>query len=344
MLQLLLSILFFSLFSAAQIVDETDLIAKPKNKKAQPQTQQQNLIKKNTAAPTKKVITKPAAKTTLSPTKKIQQPAAKPVVKTPPAKVAPAAPSPQQPQPLQQAQPVPAPQPTKVAEPKLKLSPTPEKKDTIPPLSEEDLNSPISVKKNDDTKEPSTFTDNNTSAANLTNDLDRPKYKNRKAWTVDYNTWYEMLIIKDKTASTYSESKSHYFGVGFYYDYTVYEEKYGYAGSLGFIAGNAQAGTINTGEYYERRISWMGYRAGGRLFVRANNRIDIGPALIIQYKNTNWPEETNFKVMSQANPQYFMYLDTRWRVSYPLELIQSFGFHTRQYALVWRLGVNYTFN
>lgn len=328
MLQALLIVIFFSLFSTAQIVvDESDLVAKPKTKKNTPAPAKKPTAK-STAKPTAKVP-QPAAQ------KKIQQPITKPQVKIPPSPTPKPTPAPTQ---------VPTPQPSKVAEPKLKLSPAPEKKETIPPLSEEDLESPISVKKNDDIKDPSISSDTNSSTTNLTNDLDRPKYKNRKAWTVDYNTWYEMLIIKDKTASTYSESKSHYFGVGFYYDYTVYEEKYGYAGSLGFIAGNAQAGTINTGEYYERRISWMGYRAGGRLFVRANNRIDIGPALIIQYKNTNWPEETNFKVMSQANPQYFMYLDTRWRVSYPLELIQSFGFHTRQYALVWRLGVNYTFN
>ncbi|NUM58789.1 MAG: hypothetical protein HUU56_09170 [Bdellovibrionaceae bacterium] len=172
----------------------------------------------------------------------------------------------------------------------------------------------------------------------------KPKFKNRKAFTIDYNTWYEVLKIKDKTNSTYSDSKTHYFGVGFYYDYTVYEEKYGYAISPGIVTGNAQAGTQGSGEYYERRIPWLGYRLGGRLFFRANNRIDIGPAFIAQYKTTKWPEETQYQVMPQVNPQYFIYLDTRWRISYPLELIQSFGVHTRQYALVWRLGINYTLN
>lgn len=333
MLHILLSFLFFSFLTAAQIVDEADLIAKPKNKKIQTQKQPLKSNKNDSAYPAKplnntNLKTVPQKQPLKTPQKQFTKQQIKP----------PAIATPQQP-PLANT-----PQPVKIAEPKLKLSPTTEKKESIPPLSEEDLNTPINTNKTEETKEPSISSENNTSSTNLTNDLDRPKYKNRKAWTVDYNTWYEMLIIKDKTASTYSESKSHYFGVGFYYDYTVYEEKYGYAGSLGFIAGNAQAGTINTGEYYERRISWLGYRAGGRLFVRANNRIDIGPALIIQYKNTNWPEETNYKVMSQANPQYFMYLDTRWRISYPLELIQSFGFHTRQYALVWRLGINYTFN
>lgn len=315
MLRLVLIYFFVALYSSAQIVDESSLVAKPK-----PRTTTKQKATSNPQSPEKKASSVKTS-TTQKPVKTQIQPSASLKTKAAPSQHE----KPSVPPPTQLPTPTQSPKAitTKPAnEQNLKLTPVPNPTEDLPPLTEDD-----DIKSN-----------------TLAIENDRPRFKNRKAWTVDYNTWYEMLIIKNKTSSSYSESKSHYFGVGFYYDYTVYEEKFGYAGSLGFIAGNAQAGTINTGEYYERRISWMGYRAGGRVFVRANNRVDIGPGLIIQYKNTSWPEETNYKVMSQTNPQYFMYIDTRWRVSYPLELIQSFGVHTRQYALVWRLGINYTFN
>ncbi len=242
----------------------------------------------------------------------------------------------------------------------------------IPPLSEEEINSPAIVpptvpsppqqvsnpKKQkirpplkldessgrEEPKNPMDIdpTTNSSSAEQAT--ANKTKFKNRKAVTIDYNTWYETIKILNSSTSAYSDMKSHYFGIGIYYDHTVYEEKFGYAFSLGAISGNAQSGIVNTGEYYERRISWLGYRAGGRFFVRANTRIDIGPSVLVQFKDTKWPEEATFKVMPQINPQYFFFLDTRWRINYPLELVQSFGFHTRQYSMIWRLGFNYTLN
>lgn len=242
----------------------------------------------------------------------------------------------------------------------------------IPPLSEEETNSPVIVpptipsppqqvsnpKKQkirpplkldessgrEEPKNPMdvdpTANSSNTEQATA----NKTKFKNRKAITIDYNTWYETIKILNSSTSAYSDTKSHYFGIGISYDHTVYEEKYGYAFSLGAISGNAQSGIVNTGEYYERRIAWLGYRAGGRFFVRANTRIDIGPSILVQFKDTKWPEEATFKVMPQINPQYFFFLDTRWRISYPLELVQSFGFHTRQYSMIWKLGFNYTLN
>ncbi|MBN8538242.1 MAG: hypothetical protein J0M15_14405 [Deltaproteobacteria bacterium] len=242
----------------------------------------------------------------------------------------------------------------------------------IPPLSEEETNSPVKVpppvssappqslnpKKQkirpplvldessgrEEPKNPMEVAPTANSSNTGHSTVSKSKFKDRKAITIDYNTWYETIKILNSSTSAYSDTKSHYFGVGIYYDHTIYEEKYGYAFSLGAISGNAQSGIVNTGEYYERRISWLGYRVGGRFFVRANTRIDIGPSILVQFKDTKWPEEATFKVMPQINPQYFFFLDTRWRISYPLELVQSFGFHTRQYSMIWRLGFNYTLN
>lgn len=140
------------------------------------------------------------------------------------------------------------------------------------------------------------------------------------------------------------EGTSHYFGISFNYDFTVYRERWGYAFNVGAITGNAQAGTKDSGDYYERRVVWTGFRGGGRLFWRANNRIDLGLGFLAQSKSTKWPEEENFIVMSQANPHYFYYLDTRWRLNYRYELVQSFGTHLRSYALAWMLGLTYTLN
>ncbi len=182
---------------------------------------------------------------------------------------------------------------------------------------------------------------NQTEAINLD---DEPRFKNRHAFTVDYSTWYETMKLKSKASTALTEATSHYFGVAFNYDYTVYREKYGFAVTLGGVTGNAQAGTKDSGDYYERRIVWTGFRGGGRLFFRANNRIDLGLGFLAQSKSTKWPEEDVFSVLPQANPQYFYYLDTRWRLNYRYEIVQAFGTHLRSYALAWLLGITYTLN
>jgi hypothetical protein len=170
------------------------------------------------------------------------------------------------------------------------------------------------------------------------------RFKNRHAFTVDYSTWYETLKIKNKATNALGEGNSHYFGIAFNYDFTVYREKYGYAITVGGVTGNAQSGTKDSGDYYERRIVWTGFRGGGRLFFRANNRVDLGLGFMAQTKSTNWPEEDAYVVVPQANPQYFYYIDTRWRLNYRYEIVQSFGAHLRSYALSWLLGVTYTLN
>jgi hypothetical protein len=170
------------------------------------------------------------------------------------------------------------------------------------------------------------------------------KFKNRHGFTVDYTTWYETMKLTNLATKALVEGTSHYFGVSFNYDFTVYRERWGYALNVGAVTGNAQAGTKDSGDYYERRIVWTGFRGGARLFWRANNRIDLGLGFLAQSKSTKWPEEENYVVVPQANPHYFYYLDTRWRLNYRYELVQSFGTHLRSYALAWMLGLTYTLN
>ncbi len=170
------------------------------------------------------------------------------------------------------------------------------------------------------------------------------KFKNRHGFTVDYTTWYETMKLTNLTTKGLVEGNTHYFGISFNYDYTVYRERWGFAVNVGAATGNAQAGTKDAGDYYERRVVWTGFRGGGRLFWRANNRIDLGLGFLAQSKSTKWPVEENFIVVPQANPHYFYYLDTRWRLNYRYELVQSFGTHLRSYALAWMLGLTYTLN
>ncbi len=186
--------------------------------------------------------------------------------------------------------------------------------------------------------------DRKSRAAYVPTEDDEPRFKNRHAFTLDYTTWYETLRMNARSNKSLIEANTHYFGVAFSYDFTVYREKYGYAVSVGGVTGNAQAGTKDSGEYYERRIVWTGYRGGARLFFRANNRIDLGLGFLAQTKSTKWPEEEAYTVLPQSNPQYFYYLDTRWRLNYRYELVQAFGTHLRSYALAWMLGINYTLN
>lgn len=170
------------------------------------------------------------------------------------------------------------------------------------------------------------------------------RFKNRHGFTVDYTTWYETMKLTHVASRSLVEGTSHYFGVSFNYDFTVYRENWGYALTAGAVTGNAQAGTKDSGDYYERRIVWTGFRGGGRIFWRANNRIDLGLGFLAQSKSTKWPEEENYVVVPQANPHYFYYIDTRWRLNYRYELVQSFGTHLRSYALAWMLGITYTLN
>lgn len=170
------------------------------------------------------------------------------------------------------------------------------------------------------------------------------RYKNRHGLAVDYTTWYETLKLTNVPTKQLVEGTSHYFGISFNYDFTVYRERWGYALTAGAVTGNAQAGTKDAGSYYERRVVWTGFRAGGRLFWRANNRIDLGLGFLAQHKSTKWPDEDNYIVVPQVNPHYFYYLDTRWRLNYRYELVQSFGTHLRSYALAWMLGLTYTLN
>lgn len=286
--------------------------------------------KKQQAPAAKKPAAKPAPRPAAHPA---PQPAQRPTQKPVQRQVAPAK---QQPRPVAK----PAPRPIPAPAPPVVQKPTPAPTPVPAPVQR-----PVAVPQ--PTPAPQPKAETSTADASSSTDLsdDKPtRFKNRHGFTVDYTTWYETLKLTSVATKSLMEGTSHYFGVSFNYDFTVYRERWGYAFNVGAITGNAQAGTKDSGDYYERRIAWTGFRGGGRLFWRANNRIDLGFGFLAQSKSTKWPEEENFIVVPQANPHYFYYLDTRWRLNYRYELVQSFGTHLRSYALAWMLGLTYTLN
>lgn len=313
---------------AQQYID-IDLNAPPPPKKQQPPP-----AKKPAPKPAQKLPAKPAPQPAARPAPRpAQRPIQKPVqrqatpVKQPPRPIAKPAP---RPAPAPVPRPAPAPTPASVVQKPIP-TPAPVQRPVAVPV-------PMPPQ-----PKPETSTANASSSTDLSDDKPT-RFKNRHGFTVDYTTWYETLKLTSVATKSLVEGTSHYFGISFNYDLTVYRERWGYAVNVGAITGNAQAGTKDSGDYYERRVVWTGFRGGGRLFWRANNRIDLGLGFLAQSKSTKWPEEENFIVVPQANPHYFYYLDTRWRLNYRYELVQSFGTHLRSYALAWMLGLTYTLN
>lgn len=324
-------------YSIAQQYIDIDLSAPPPPKK------QQEPAKKPAPKPPQKVAPKPAPRPAAHPVAR-PQPAPRPAPKAVPA-VKPAARPPTVPA-KQQARPTPKPTP-KPAPVVQKPRPAPAPPTPVPAPAP--TQRPIAVPTPTPAPIPAPAPKAESTAAANTSSTDlsgeKPvRFKNRHGLSVDYTTWYETLKFTNVATKGLVEGNSHYFGISFNYDFTVYRENWGYAFNVGAITGNAQAGTKDSGDYYERRIVWTGFRAGGRMFWRANNRIDLGLGFLAQSKSTKWPVEDNYIVMSQANPHYFYYLDTRWRLNYRYELVQSFGTHLRSYALAWMLGLTYTLN
>ncbi|OYZ18982.1 MAG: hypothetical protein B7Y39_12785 [Bdellovibrio sp. 28-41-41] len=319
--------------SIAQQFIDIDLAPPTKPKQPPPKQQPAQL-------PAKKPVQKPVAKPA-APARQVAPPK-RPVTQSAPRQAAPVArkPLPTKVAPITK-KPAPTPTATRIPVP----TPAPLPSTPAPAPAQRPVTAP-SIRP---TPQPPPSKAETTSSADGQNSGDiigdpTGRFKNRHGFTVDYTTWYETMKLTNLATKGLVEGNTHYFGISFNYDFTVYRERWGYALNVGAVTGNAQAGTKDSGDYYERRIVWTGFRGGGRLFWRANNRIDLGLGFLAQSKSTKWPEEENYVVVPQTNPHYFYYLDTRWRLNYRYELVQSFGTHLRSYALAWMLGLTYTLN
>ncbi len=169
-------------------------------------------------------------------------------------------------------------------------------------------------------------------------------FKPKKAVSLDYNSWYEILGITDSSA-TRTETKAAYYGIGIGYDYTVYQPEKGYGFNAGYIQGFGIAGKASdAGTYYQKRAPWSALRAGARYFSRVNNRIEIGLAVAALYRQNKWGSDSGYNPVSPTNPVGGLFVDTRWRLNYKLEVLQSIGSFSKDTGIVWRIGASYTLN
>ncbi len=168
--------------------------------------------------------------------------------------------------------------------------------------------------------------------------------KPKKAINLDYNSWSEMLYVTDSSGQKYG-AKASYYGIGIGYDYTHYYSQWGYGYYAGLMQGYSIAGDSGAQDfYYQKRIPWTALRASARTFTRLNKRIDVGLALVAIYRQTKWGNDAGFTPVALPNPATGLFIDTRWRLNYKLEVIQSIGTFMKDTGTFWRLGANYTIN
>lgn len=168
-------------------------------------------------------------------------------------------------------------------------------------------------------------------------------YKTKKAFGVDYNSWFESLNFKssDSTSST----KSQYYGFGLNYDLTFYEKDWGYGFLFGYAQGFAVAGQSgDSSSYYQKRAAWTALLGGGRIFTRVNSRFDLGLNVLTQLRQTGWKSSGGFDPITPTNPLTGFFAEARWRINYRYEIVQSFGQFTKDNSMAWRVGANYTLN
>ncbi len=169
-------------------------------------------------------------------------------------------------------------------------------------------------------------------------------FKPKEAVGFDYNSWFEMMTITDAGGNKHA-TKAIYNGIGIGYDYTNYQANSGWGYNAGYVQGYGVAGqTAKAGTYYQKRAPWSAFRGGARYFSRINKRIDLGLAITALFRQNKWGEDSGFSPEASPNPITGLFIDTRWRLNYKLEVLQSIGTFARDTGIVWRLGVNYTIN
>jgi len=170
------------------------------------------------------------------------------------------------------------------------------------------------------------------------------KFKDKQAIGIDYNSWFELMTIADAAGNKFT-TKAIYNGIGVGYDHTVYQSESGFGYNIGYVQGFGVAGKASeTGTYYQKRAPWSAIRGGGRYFARINRRIDLGVALTALFRQNKWGDDSGFSPEASPNPITGMFIDSRWRLNYKLEVLQSIGTFAKDTGIVWRLGVNYTIN
>lgn len=164
----------------------------------------------------------------------------------------------------------------------------------------------------------------------------------KKTVILEYTSWFETLKLKGPGLSM--EVATLFYGTGLLYDFTSYQNGWGYGGNVGIAQGFAGAGnSLSTGTYSQTRVQWQALRAGGRIFKLYGNRVELGASTALFYKSISWPVNSlgNAPVNS-TNPTAGFFLESRWRLSKRWELEQAAGGFNISSSMAWRLGVGYS--
>lgn len=162
------------------------------------------------------------------------------------------------------------------------------------------------------------------------------------SWAVDYNSWFENILVKNSTSSY--ETQAMLYGIGVSVELNQYFPTWGWGVSGGILQGFAVVGDSSSStNYYARRVTLNSLRGTGRLIYRVNPRLDLGLGLAILSKTQSWPTDKGFTVDSNSLLVFGYFLDSRWRVDKNWELLQAIGTYSKSSSAAWRLGASYTY-
>lgn len=166
--------------------------------------------------------------------------------------------------------------------------------------------------------------------------------KRKKSIAMNYYHFYESYQA-NKSGSYYDDEAMLYaFGVS--YEDNWYRGVLGWGYNLGLAQGVAVAGTSGNSRYYQTRVPFQVLSAGGRFFRRLNAFFEVGPSVVVQYKNMSWPEDSGYQVQAPQNPTLGVYIEFRSRINQQYDLFQKVGVLGKSKVAAWNLGFSYNWN
>lgn len=161
--------------------------------------------------------------------------------------------------------------------------------------------------------------------------------------TVEYNSWFEKLVVTDTATAVQQESHAEYYGFGLNYERNIYYPDWGWGLGGGLAMGTAVGGD-KTGalQYFQARVPWTSARVVPRIFYRWNPQTDLGIDVVTLYKTVTWPDTTGQRMIRSGSEIVAgAFVDLRVRFNIRLEMLQSFGMLYKDESIYWRLGLGY---
>lgn len=157
---------------------------------------------------------------------------------------------------------------------------------------------------------------------------------------MEYHSWFENLTYRPNSGGE-TDVKTLNYGFAVLWDVTQYLKSWGWGMQAGLGQGYGFGESDSVG-YTANRIPWTYLRAGGRVFIRLNPRLDLGASLVGWSRKASWPEDSG-KLLPGPNPFFSFAADLRWRLSRRWEILQSLGNTSKNSGSSLRFGLGYTF-